>query len=122
MAKKSAPAEVCGAVVRLFKYLISDYYSDFLSNLHAICSRVAFAPQSAERQQQRQKWQNLRLLYGSSVLPDEMLALLNGDVADLTHCPESAAQAPGASAASEERLAAVRQQLVEVLRRILERL
>ena len=116
-SKAAPPTEVCGAIVRLFKYLMSDYYSDYLANLQVICSRLCIGEQTPHRQQQRQKWQGLQLLYGTSVLPKELLDCLNGDLVDWTHCPLSAAQAPEHSAAPEERLAAIRVQLVEVLRK-----
>ena len=70
-AKKSVATEVCGAVVRLFKYLVSDYYADFLSNLHDIVGRIAPAAASAFRQQQFQTWRGMQRVYGTSVLPIE---------------------------------------------------
>ena len=105
-AKKSAATEVCGAVVRLFKYLVSDYYSEFLSNLHDIVGRVAPAADSAFRQQQSRKWRDMQRLYGPSALPDGVLVCLNGDISDWTHCsasvvgtPASAGGAPGSASA-----------------------
>ena len=116
-ASGSAAAEVCGAVVRLFKYLISDYYSEYLANLQDICKRVSIGESSPLRQLQRQKWWNMQRLYGPSVLPDELLDCLNGELGDWTHCFTSAASAPDGSAAqAPATLDQVRSQLVEVLR------
>ena len=81
-AKKSAATEVCGAIVRLFKYLVSDYYSDFVSNLYDIVHRLRAVQDSPQRQQQAQKWTDLHRLYGDSVFPEKLLHCLNGDIRD----------------------------------------
>jgi len=45
-----AAQSVCGAIVRLFKYLVSDYYSDFLANLQEIVGRLRASAPSLLRQ------------------------------------------------------------------------
>ena len=127
LPSKSAPSEVCGASVRLFKYLISDHYEVYLGNLHDIVSgKLRAVAASPEREQQCQRWKGMQRLYGTSVLPDGLLACLNGDITQWTHCSTSAAAAPGsaagapgagsAAAAPDDPLAAVKQNLFEILR------
>ena len=100
----SAAQSVCGAIVRFFKYLVSDYYSDFLANLQELVGRLRASDSSLLRQQEHQKSLNLQALYGDGVFPPGLLDALNGGVGvgDWVHClaPESAADAP------EDRLSA----------------
>jgi hypothetical protein len=55
---------VCGAIVRFFKFLVSDYYSDFCANLQDLIGKLSLAQQSLTRQQQHSHWMGMRHLYG----------------------------------------------------------
>ena len=65
-------SSVCGAIVRFFKYLVSDYYSDFLANLRDLANSVQPGPPCANGEGQR--WERLSRLYGPSVIPEQLLA------------------------------------------------
>ena len=102
----SCASNVCGATVRLYKVLISDYYADFLANLQEIVSRLRACSPSAGRHAARQRWEGLSKLYGPSVFPPGLLDVLNGGLGDWsTHlsaaeAPASAAEAPASAAAA----------------------
>ena len=99
-ANKAAATQVCGAVVRFFKFLVSDYYSEYLANLEDIVKQLAVVESSELQEQQCQKWRGMQALYGSSVLPDEVLECLNCNLTDWAHCCSSAAPGASSSAAS----------------------
>ena len=64
----SAYNQVCGVVVRLYKYLVNDYYSEFLSAFLAVLARlecVSVAPATAGAN--FAKWQHLESLYEQGV-------------------------------------------------------
>ena len=109
----SAARQVCGAIVRFFKYLVSDYYSEFLANLQEIVGQLSACDFSPERQRQQDRWLGMRSLYGDGVFPPGLLDALNGGVGEWVHClsPGSAANAPA------DRLFGVRSSLLEILRR-----
>ena len=109
----SAARCVCGAIVRFFKFLVSDYYSDFLANLHDIVGQLSARELSPERQENREKWLGMQSLYGEGVFPPGLLDALNGGVGDWVHClsPGPAADAPA------DRLLGVQTSLREILRR-----
>ena len=91
-----AGKSVCGAVVRLFKYLVSDYEEEFMSNLQGLVQRLRARPAHPRSAELRQASMALRELYGSGVIPDALLDICNGGVAEWTHVVEDAAAiAPG---------------------------
>ena len=106
----SCASNICGAIVRLFKFLVSDYYADFFANLQELVSRLRACAPSAARHAERQKWEGLAQMYGPSVFPPGLLDVLNGGLGSWsTHSEsESAAEAPVGLAQSR---------LLELLRR-----
>ena len=74
---------VCGALVRFFKYLVSDYYSDFSANLRDIANSVELGPPCENGEGQR--WKRLSRLYGQSVIPEQLLVFLNRGLDSRTH-------------------------------------
>ena len=109
----SAARSVCGAIVRFFKYLVTDYYSEFLANLQEIVGQLSAGDISPERQRQRDRWVGMQSLYGDGVFPPGLLDALNGGVGEWVHC-----LSPGLAAdANADRLLGVRSSLLEILRR-----
>ena len=102
---------VCGAIVRFFKYLVSDYYSDFLTNLRDIANSVQSGPPCADGEGQR--WERLSRLYGPSVIPEQLLFLLDRGLDSWTH------SVPAGLLPDQEieRLEEVRDGLYELLRK-----
>ena len=107
-SKNSPHGDVCGAVVRLFKFLVSDYYEDFLANLRAL-TRRRFSATAAATERERELWQRKAQLYGDSVFPPGLLDLLNGGVACWGHH-----LAPGEG---ETELLTAQEALLQLLRR-----
>ena len=117
-----AQKQICGAIVRLFKFLLPDYYIQFCGNLQVKCGKLVVAVSSPERQQNLLKWQKLSKLYGSGVIPDGLLECLHGDLNDWSQCfgESAAAQAPVTSAAEAlvfSCLQEVQESLLQLLRR-----
>ena len=86
-----ARKSVCGAVVRLFKFLVSDYEQEFLANLQELVVRrlnARPASSAAALESQRQRSLNLRSLYGEGVIPDDVLRICNGGVPEWRHLAE----------------------------------
>ena len=109
--KSSAPhKQVCGAIVRVFKYLISDYYADYFANLQELVCSLTLCDDSDHRQECLKRWSDMASLYGESVFPDGLLECLNGGLDQWTHF--SADASPGSLA----RLQSVQSRLCEVLR------
>jgi len=87
----SAPDEsnphrnVCGTIVRLFKYLVNDYYANFCSNLADLTRSFALLEPTTGREVARGKWEGLAELYGDSVLPPELLRLFNAGLGEWGH-------------------------------------
>ena len=82
--KASGPHKsVCGTIVRLFKYLVSDYYSEFLVSLHGVVNRLTFT--AAVAHDRSSLWSDMALLYGSRVLPAEVLRVLNAGCDSWVH-------------------------------------
>ena len=109
---------VCGVIVRLYKYLVSDYYEDFISSLSALVGRLRFV-RSAEGVAVAglRKWQQLAALYGAGVFPEGLLECLNAGF-DVWEHHMPAAQRAGADASALERQEqSVRGKLLEILRR-----
>jgi len=118
----SAARSVCGAIVRFFKYLASDYYSDFCANLQEIVGKLRARVPTQERQRQLEAWARLQELYGEGVFPPGLLGCLNAGLGEWAHClPVSAAGAPvsaaRAPADAEGRMEGVRASLLELLRK-----
>ena len=75
-SRASAPhRSVCANIVRLFKYLISDYYSEFYSALQQLVLRLEVSADVEDCS--ANKWAGLRTLYGEDALPEKLLNLLN---------------------------------------------
>ena len=102
---------VCGAITRLFKYLISDYEAEFASNLQDLTSRLCARRHSPELGAERQRWQGLRDLYDEGVLPGEILDILNGGLPDWVHVTENPA------AIAPDRMVELRDNLLRLLRK-----
>jgi len=101
--KKKAPhRNLCGAAVRLFKYLVSDYYEDFVANLRAKVERLEALP---VRHEAHQIAVRLARLYGEEVFPPGLLRILNAGVGSWGTCLEGG-----------HTLAAAREQLFHLLR------
>ena len=86
---------VCGTIVRLFKYLVSDYYSQFCGNLHEVAGKLVVSEATAERQSNLRRWQDLQTLYGVGVIPDGLLQCLNGGLDDWSHCVAASSASSG---------------------------
>jgi hypothetical protein len=128
---KSPHLFVCGAIVRLYKYLVNDDYTEFLSNLSYEASQLQCVDVAThERAASLAKWTRLGTLYGSGVFPEGLLACLNAGLDEWihVHSARGGAAAPCAGAAprvrppeAERSLEAagqlVRSQLLEMLRR-----
>ena len=52
----AAPRNVCGTIVRLLKYLMSDYFADYFDNLQDIVKGLTIVQNSPTRSQNMQKW------------------------------------------------------------------
>jgi hypothetical protein len=74
---KGAHTQVCGVAVRLSKYLINDYYSEFLGNVRDWASQLRIVPQAEARPEEAGKVERLYQLYGERVLPRAVLSVLN---------------------------------------------
>ena len=80
---------VCGVIVRLYKYLLPEYYSDFYASLLAWASRLQLVLDDGHRPEAHERDCNLRVLYGNLVLPWELLQALNNGLDSLTHYVEA---------------------------------
>ena len=83
---KGPHRQVCGVAVRMAKYLINDYYSEFLANVRDWGSRLRIVPPAAARPQEAGKVDKLYELYGERVLPKAVLAVLSNGCGVLEHC------------------------------------
>ena len=90
-----AGSRICGAIVRLFKFLMSDYFDDFLTSLVEIVGRLEACDTTPELEAKFGAWRGMERLYGSQVFPVGLLDLLNCGFGDWRHRP--AASAPGAA-------------------------
>ena len=110
---------VCGTIVRLFKYLICDYYSGFLSSLEALVSQLEVKRDiAAALPNDSARWNDLALLYGLDVLPAELRRLLNRGCRTWVHVvPDS--RVADLEADPVEYGRAVRQKLLSCLRKAL---
>ena len=120
LARKSDSAHhiATGAIVRLFKYLVSDYEADFVANLSDLVHTLRRAEPSPQRSQALLQWKNLEILYGGSVFPPGLLSFLNGGLGDWS-TDLTAALAPTATGptTSVDPLSQVRDGLLLLLRR-----
>jgi len=111
----------CGAIVRFFKYLVSDYYSDFCANLRDLVGKLRLCEANNTHPERAVRWQGLETLYGAGVFPPGLLECLNCGVDSWTHCLDShsAACAPAASRESAQRVGLERAQarLFDILRK-----
>ena len=119
LSQQQAPhLHVCGAIVRCFKYLVSDYYTEYCANLQDIVGRLAVADPSPTREQHRLKWQGLSALYGEEVFPKGLLDCLNGDLADWSRCLSAvtADYSPGSATPGHTTLQSAKDALARILR------
>ena len=111
-----AERNVCGAVVRLFKYLMTDFAADFAANLHDWVGRFSACAPSEERGLQVEEWRKLEQLYGPGVFPPTLLHFLKCGLGEWSHCLEwsaSAASAPDPARRMED----IRDGLLQLLRK-----
>ena len=119
-AKTSPHRTVCGAIVRLFKYLINQYYSDFYVSLvsHVATLQIVADASPAVLRAAAQRDDasgQLEALYGNGVFPKGLRELLNSGFDKWEHVvPEASLAAYRAS--PEDYAAKVRASLVELLR------
>lgn len=94
VGRASVGGQVCGAIVRLFKYLMSDYFSEFETNLAELvgCLRASAQEKATPHALARQEAVRLQELYGELVFPQELLDILNCGPRSWAHV--SAAMAP----------------------------
>ncbi|CAK0870746.1 unnamed protein product [Prorocentrum cordatum] len=82
---------IAGVAVRLFKYVLNDYYEEFCTQVHDwVSAKLRVVPHADQDEGGRLQVQVLREVYTSHVIPDEMLALWNCGTWRLVH-----AVAPG---------------------------
>ena len=86
--------ELCGTLSRLYKYLLPSYLEDFTARLREIVLR-RFSVHSDENSDATRagQQQNVRLLelYGSYILPAELMAVMNRSVTQMQHVGPPAA-------------------------------
>ena len=109
-----AERNACGAIVRLFKFLMTDYAADFAANLQDWVGRLGACPPSIEREMVAEKWRKLEKLYGPGVIPPELLGYLNCGLDEWAHCLERGASAV---VAPDRRMEDIRDGLLQLLRK-----
>ena len=55
----------CGAIVRFFRYLVSEYYSDFCANLRDLVGKLRLCEANNTHPERAVKWQGLEAVYGA---------------------------------------------------------
>ena len=107
--------------VRYFKYLLPEYAVEFSIRLHTWVSETLVVRPHAPEEGNVQQWRGLQMLYGKEVLPDHLLALLNGAPGSLEHC--SGGRSSGFSGSSADgRSSGSRESLVRAVSLAIERL
>ena len=99
-------ARACGVIVRLFKYLVSDYYSEFCMSLTKRVGQLRASVGDAD-DAARTRWGGLAKLYGESVFPQGLLECLNLGADTWEHRYAPGEDVPAASGAVHQRLAEV---------------
>jgi hypothetical protein len=112
-AQRLMAADPCGAIVRFYKFLVSDYYGEFLKNLQDIVGSMRACFRSPQREDQRARWERLHQLYGESALPRQLLDFLNCGLDAWEHCVPDGVAPEWAERRCEE----VRDGALELLRR-----
>ena len=78
--------ELVGCAVRLFKYVICDYFDDLCRSVHEWVLRdLRVLPQSEADAAAHARTVGLRSLYTAHVLPDELMSLWNNGLHSMTH-------------------------------------
>ena len=80
------PYRGCKVIVQLYKYLIVQYYEEFLRCLHQTVARhlgVLRLPEA--RMGAARSAEALQTLYGARVLPDDLLAACNAGLRPMAH-------------------------------------
>ena len=78
--------DIAGVCVRLFKYLICDYYDEFVFSAHEWALRhLEVLPQSRSDAESQAETARNHSLYTAHVVPDEMVALWNNGLHRLCH-------------------------------------
>ena len=79
---------VCGVIVRLFKYLLPENYSEFFASLVCWASRLQLVREEGHRPEANERDRKLRTLYSGHVISLELLECLNNGLDSLTHYVE----------------------------------
>ena len=118
--KGDGPARaVCGTTVRLFKYLISDYYNAFFASLRALADALPFAFEDERSVEASARWAKLAELYDVAIPPD-LLQLLNAGCDQWLHViPAEGDGRKMFERDPDEYRCQVRDRLLEFLRRTL---
>jgi len=104
---RTAPhRNLCGAVVRVFKYLVSDYYDEYVANLRTRAELLEALVRTPATEAAHQKAVLLQRLYGEDVLPQSLLCVLNAGLDSWGTCAQEG-----------RTLAASRESLFQLLRR-----
>ena len=102
-----AGKRICGAIVRLFKYLMSDYFDDFMTCLLEIVAHMEACDTTPALEARFAEWRGMGRLYGSQVFPDGLLDLMNCGFGDWRHRTTAETPSGAGSAAASAPEAAV---------------
>lgn len=73
-----AANQTCGAAVRLFKYLLAEYWDEFVAATRSyITENLRILPSAHSQADQVDEAHGLQVLYTQSVVPTEVLCILN---------------------------------------------
>ena len=111
-----AERNACAAIVRLFKFLMTDYAADFAANLQDWVGSLSACAPSRERNLQVEKWRKLEQLYGPGVFPPRLLEFLNCGLGEWSRCLERSASAAFAPD-EDRRMEDIRDGLLQLLRK-----
>ena len=109
----AAHRQVCGAIVRCFKYLINDYHVEFTGSLLALVQRLHISAGRPDAATTR-RWRGMEALYGSGVFPEGLLDVLNMGASRWEHRVPAGAPAGAAEAARGRLGDLLRKKLLQV--------
>ena len=109
----AAHRQVCGAIVRCFKYLINDYHVEFTGSLLALVQRLHISAGLPDAATTR-RWRGMEALYGSGVFPEGLLDVLNMGASRWEHRVPAGAPAGAAEAARGRLGDLLRKKLLQV--------
>ena len=111
-ADKKNDSTLCGTLTRMYKYIFPYYILELTWSLRqyvqAHFKLVVEEEPSEETMQHKERTQRLLELYGEDILPDDLLAVKNRDIANMEHV----ARPDGVSEA------AAMEAMIEVLRKL----